>query len=647
VAQADPGSTSKFARAHGGKHRVSARAATQVRARALKASGTLLHECDDPPGTLCGSIDVPLDRSNPRLGTVPIFFAVMPHTDPGPAVGTILASSGGPGISTTGDFRFSFLFDGLRDKRDVLLIDLRGTGRSGAIDCPDLQQGIGVERDAIRACGAQLGAGASRYGSADRAEDTEDVRAALGIPKLDYYGISAGGITVQAYAARHGDRLRSVILDYPGMMGDEAFWTANVPALQRAAELTCKRSPTCSAADPDPLGTLRDLIRRVRARPVVGTAPDADGQPHAVVVDERLLINILANDSAGNLNHSEISAAARALDHGDSLPLLRLGAENDVSFFAEAGDPRFFSVGDNYATFCTDGVYPWDETAPSEAKRQAQYDAAVAALPRNVFAPFSIGGWLNSFVVLADRCVVWPKRTNVQPPVPPGSRFPSVPTLAFSGDVDVVVPSETVRAAAAQFPRAQVVDVASVGHAAVTDCTFGLLTEFIEHPGPVDARCAKDFDPTYALADFPRLSLFAPTPRVEPGQGDHSTVLDRKVARMAWAAAYDAIQRTFRAPGDRGAGLRGGTFSVEGTENGFKDVYERVRFAADVAASGAAEVDFAAGGFVRADLTVDGPGPLDGTLHVSGQLFPHTESVSVRGTIGGRRVAVLVPTTGV
>jgi hypothetical protein len=151
MAQADPGSTSKFARAHRAKQAVSARAATQVRARALKASGTLLHECDDPPDPLCGSIDVPLDRSDPKLGTVPIFFAVIPHSDPGPAAGTILGSSGGPGFSTTADGIFGFLFGPLLDKRDLLLIDLRGTGRSGAIDCEAAQHGIGKESDAVPA----------------------------------------------------------------------------------------------------------------------------------------------------------------------------------------------------------------------------------------------------------------------------------------------------------------------------------------------------------------------------------------------------------------------------------------------------------------------------------------------------------------
>jgi hypothetical protein len=403
-----------------------------------------------------------------------------------------------------------------------------------------------------------------------------------------------------------------------------------------------------SSSPPGRFTTLRDLIRRVGSRPIAGVAPDDDGQPHAIVLDERLLVNMLGNDSAGYLNHSEISAAARALDHGDRLPLLRLAAENDFPLFGDQGDPRFFSLGAFYATWCTDGGFPWDETAASEATRQAQYNAAVAALPSNAFAPFSIGAWLRSFVPTTDLCVPWPKRTNVEPVVPPGTRFPAVPALAFTGDLDVVIASEASHAAAARWPFAQVVDVANSGHVAApaSDCTFGLLNEFIEHPGPVDARCAKDFNPTYALAGFPRLSLFAKAPAVEPGQGDRSRLLDRNVARMAWAAAYDGIQRTFRAPGDRGAGLRGGTFAIEGTDTGFRDVYDRARFAADVAVSGSAEVDFAAGGIVTADLTVDGPGGRDGTLEVTGQLFPHTGSVSVRGTIGGRRVAVLVPTTG-
>ena len=78
--------------------------------------------CDDPPGTVCGSIQVPLDRSRPAAGTIPIFFALVRHSAPGPAIGTILAAEGGPGVSSTAssDF-FAWLFAPLLDRRDLLI----------------------------------------------------------------------------------------------------------------------------------------------------------------------------------------------------------------------------------------------------------------------------------------------------------------------------------------------------------------------------------------------------------------------------------------------------------------------------------------------------------------------------------------------
>ena len=150
------------------------------------ARADLLKPCDDPPDTLCGSIDVPLDRADPGAGTIPIFFALVKHSAPGPAIGTVLASEGGPGFSSTAATPFyADLFAPLLDRRDLLTIDLRGTGRSGAIDCPDLQHGVGDPVSALRACGTQLGGAAELYGSGDRADDIEAVRAALGIPRFD------------------------------------------------------------------------------------------------------------------------------------------------------------------------------------------------------------------------------------------------------------------------------------------------------------------------------------------------------------------------------------------------------------------------------------------------------------------------------
>jgi pimeloyl-ACP methyl ester carboxylesterase len=84
------------------------------------------------------------------------------------------------------------LLAGLLSDHDLLLIDPRGAGRSHRLSCgltelPATRQGF---VRAIGRCGKRLGRQARAYTSAATADDLEAVRAHLGIPKLDLYGVS-------------------------------------------------------------------------------------------------------------------------------------------------------------------------------------------------------------------------------------------------------------------------------------------------------------------------------------------------------------------------------------------------------------------------------------------------------------------------
>ena len=123
-----------------------------------------LNPCTIPelPTARCGSIEVPLDRAHPDAGTTPIGFALVPHTDQsGPAVGTVVTNPGGPGTGAI-DLTGHYYAEGLKPilaKRDLLLVDPRGVGRSGAIRCPALKdltrifQDVDHQRAAIGECG--------------------------------------------------------------------------------------------------------------------------------------------------------------------------------------------------------------------------------------------------------------------------------------------------------------------------------------------------------------------------------------------------------------------------------------------------------------------------------------------------------------
>jgi len=200
-------------------------------------------------GAACGYVNVPFDRTQPQKAILPIYFELFTHTDPGPAVSAILVNFGGPGPSTTAQRGVAFwVFGQNLDKHDLLLIDDRGRGLSGALDCEKLQHGTAPWDEAVADCAAQVGANANRYGTGDVAEDTEAVRAALGYDKVDYYGGSYGGADVTAYATRFGKHLRSLVLDAPvGTPALDTFALDAARAHRTANPITRSQRRYCKA----------------------------------------------------------------------------------------------------------------------------------------------------------------------------------------------------------------------------------------------------------------------------------------------------------------------------------------------------------------------------------------------------------------
>src|SRR4051812_6583514 len=105
-----------------------------------------------PKGAMCGVLTVPLDHTGVTAGTLPLAYARMPAT--GTRTGTIVLLSGGPGQAAIPfTVSFSALVKPVRASNDLVFVDQRGTGRSGAVDCGRL---LSVED--VTACGERLGA---------------------------------------------------------------------------------------------------------------------------------------------------------------------------------------------------------------------------------------------------------------------------------------------------------------------------------------------------------------------------------------------------------------------------------------------------------------------------------------------------------
>jgi pimeloyl-ACP methyl ester carboxylesterase len=208
-----------------------------------------LQRCSADSEAYCGSVDVPLDRTGRTPGSLSIAFRYYPRSDTGrPSLPTIVAHEGGPGYSTTGSKSYYLdLYRPLMDRRALLLVDERGTGRSGALYCPEAESYDGHWVANAEACAERLGRAADLYTTAAAVEDMADVLAELKIDAIDLYGDSYGSFFAQAFAVRHPELVRSIVLDgtYP-IEGLDPWYRTTGARLLENISLACARSrPTC------------------------------------------------------------------------------------------------------------------------------------------------------------------------------------------------------------------------------------------------------------------------------------------------------------------------------------------------------------------------------------------------------------------
>lgn len=611
--------------------------AVSLAAAAPAGAAAAVHRepCQDAPaGTRCGSISVPLDRTGIVGGRLRIAFERYPRRDRKRAsAGTVLAIEGGPGYSTT-DSRGGYLtlLAPLLARRDLLLVDLRGTGLSGALDCPALRKTV---KDYVRragVCAREIGARRDLYGTHAAVDDVAAVLDALNIGRVDLYGDSYGTFAAQAFAVHHGARLRSLVLDgaYPVTGTDPAF-SDLAEATQRALRLVCARRPSCAARGEDPIAVVGRLVERLRARPLSGFGVDADGHRVRVRLNEPAVAALIQSGYANVPMYRDLLAAIPAFEAGDRAPLLRLFAENTLD--TAAFPVRGFSEGLYLAVTCHDYPQLWDPAAAPAARRD-QLARNVAALPPAAFAPIAPAVWTGLDYEGAIACLNWPGARRPDPAVPPGATYPAVPTLVLNGDLDNITASSGARVVAARFPRARFVETANTVHiSAVGDrdgCAAPMVVRFIRRLDAGDTSCAGRIAEVRTVDRFARTAAGAVP--ADPRAGDRSRPAARRTAAVAAATVADAIQRRLLNSSGAGRGLRGGRWSYNG-ERVVRFRFRRARFARDVPVSGTATWRLSDGA-VRATLRLPGRGRLRARWSTRRPLAV----ARLDGRLGGRRL---------
>jgi pimeloyl-ACP methyl ester carboxylesterase len=559
----------------------------------------------------CGYVTVPLDRNavSPAGKTIRIYFERYGRQDRSRrAASTVVSIEGGPGYSTTADRGGRVdLWRPVSTRRDLLLVDLRGTGRSGALRCKAFATSTTDYIARAGRCATQLGPERDLYATGRAVEDIESVLEALGATTIDLYGDSYGTYAAQAFALRHPERLRSVTLDaaYP-LPGTDPAFADLAAAVRRGLRLACARRDGCPARrlGVDPVALVQRFAARLRARPVTGTAPDGDGTPTRVRLTEGALAQVVGATYYSYNVYRDLLAAVASARRGDTAPILRLAAEH-VVLDAGGDDPPTFSEAAYLAVICHDYPQPWDPATPI-AGRAAEAARRFADYPPGAFAPVSAAAWTGIQYEGVLACLRWPSPTDGDTVEPPGAVYPRVPTLVLNGDLDTITTSAQARAAAAKFPRSTFVEVQNSVHVTalydLDDCASRIYLRFVKTLRAGDRSCARRIPELRVVSSFPlRVGDVAPAWR---RAGDSSSTADRRLAAATARTVSDVVSRWWVNYDGTGTGLRGGDWTYEGDDPVVFDLDE-VELVPGVRVSGTASWVY--GGGTTAEVTVTGP----------------------------------------
>lgn len=420
----------------------------------------------------CGSVTT---SATTITGTpVTVGFAVLRATGSSPSTTPLLLLAGGPGQAATSDFLPLLpVLEQLRADRDLILVDVRGTGRSTPVNCVDarsvserLASDSTTDEARIAACMRALPIAPALLTTDDNVEDLDRVRAALGVERWHVLGVSYGTRLAFAYDAAHHDHTASLVLD--GVVAPDvplgpaiaADMDASLRALGPAVVDDFVSLRTALLANPAPV-----RVRHPRTAAFVDVVVTAEIATNAV----RMLL--YADETRAVLGH--LLHQARS---GDLQPLAA------ITVMTAASVDGAIHVPVNLATLCAEDV-PFIVDAP---------DAADALFPSSV----------ND---LRRSCTTFVAAKRAAPKAAPTA----TPTLLLSGEHDPITPPRHVERVLPLFPQGRHIVVPGMAHnvlprGCIPRVVADALTAIDEHAplSSVDVACVASTAAFPAFIDF-------------------------------------------------------------------------------------------------------------------------------------------------
>lgn len=443
---------------------------------------------------VCGELQTYENPTDSKSNIISVAFTILyaesntPRTDP------MVYLEGGPGGSAL-FYIDPWVTSPLRQDRDIILVDQRGTGYSTpSLSCyayvpsyyfADLDD---IERcaDGLAANGVDLGNYNTVNNAADLAMLMQLLQEDMGYSQYNLLGISYGTRLGLAIMRDHPELVRSAILDsvYPQVVDHYADLAPNLQRAIEAMFAACERDAVCNEAYPNLEAIFYEVLEDL-----------SSGRNSEYTVD---FLNTIFNALYSKSRIMALPAAIYLyyegnISEGDRYLYGGVDVGGTYEDYYDAYDP---DVVDAYF----DAYYDFNHADAFFMALECQeeffftnYDIAVQAnLDRNTNTIIA-DSQLYDVERMGIECPLW--FVTGAPAIANERVYSDIPTLVVAGEFDPITPPDYAKVARETLPNSYYFTFPGEGHGVIDGhpCTTSVFNDFLTDPyTEPDASCRSE-----------------------------------------------------------------------------------------------------------------------------------------------------------
>lgn len=424
-------------------------------------------------------LSVPENWEKPGGKKIKLAVAILSNTSKNKVSNPVVYLEGGPGGSGIEGI-WSWIEHPIREKSDIVLVDVRGTGNSLPKFCPDLgkqfleilSKNQSATQDeyqkimAAMACKQDLitrDIDLDAYNSKSIAQDLNALKTVLKYEKWNVYGASYGTYIAQVYSNNYPNDIKSLLLD-SSISDITKYYNNNttnyMSSLSKVFE-ACENDPNCNKQFPNLEQVYFETIDKLNKAPIT------------VKVDKKII-------SKGQFTYNSEDFKV-AIQQGlynkkliEVIPLLiyefnRANKATLSSLVAAFSGSLSLDYGQYYCVSC-------NEVIPNNSLESFNKDAQKYKKLRG-----GLSFYKSDFLV----CDKWNSGTNNKKVLNDLSNLSSLqsPVIVFSGEFDPITPVSNGRITSSKFQKGYLINAPVYGHvSSFSKYGFKIVNDFIQNP---------------------------------------------------------------------------------------------------------------------------------------------------------------------